>query len=44
MPCLFWVLTDAWKAIVEVEHEAATASWAAQTTLRDGIGHTGSIE
>jgi len=31
---LFWVVTDARKAIVEVEHYAATVSWAAQTTLR----------
>lgn len=37
---LFWVVTDAKKAIVEVEHYAATVSWAAQTTLRDVIGHT----
>lgn len=37
---LFWVVTDARKAIVEVEHYDATVSWAAQTTLRDVIGHT----
>ena len=37
---LFWVVTDARKAIVEVEHYAATVSWAAQTTLRDVIGQT----
>ncbi len=37
---LLWVVTDARKAIVEVEHYAATVSWAAQTTLRDVIGHT----
>lgn len=37
---LFWVVTDARKAIVEVEHYATTVSWAAQTTLRDVIGHT----
>ena len=37
---LFWVVTDARKAVVEVEHYAATVSWAAQTTLRDVIGHT----
>jgi regulator of protease activity HflC (stomatin/prohibitin superfamily) len=37
---LFWVVTDARRAIVEVEHYAATVSWAAQTTLRDVIGHT----
>jgi regulator of protease activity HflC (stomatin/prohibitin superfamily) len=33
-------IIDAKRAIVEVEHYQATASWAAQTTLRDGIGHT----
>lgn len=33
-------ITDAKRAIVEVEHYQATAGWAAQTTLRDGIGHT----
>jgi regulator of protease activity HflC (stomatin/prohibitin superfamily) len=37
---LFWVVNDARKAIVDVEHYAATVSWAAQTTLRDVIGHT----
>ena len=37
---LFWVVSDARKAIVEVEHYAATVNWAAQTTLRDVIGHT----
>ena len=37
---LFWVVTDARKAIVEVEHYQATVAWAAQTTLRDVIGHT----
>ena len=37
---LFWVVTDARKAIVDVEHYAATVSWAAQTTLRDVIGQT----
>jgi regulator of protease activity HflC (stomatin/prohibitin superfamily) len=37
---LFWVVTDARKAIVDVEHYAATVRWAAQTTLRDVIGHT----
>src|SRR5688572_32954141 len=30
---LFWVVTDARKAIVEVEHYAGTVSWAARTTL-----------
>ncbi len=37
---LFWVVTDAKRAIVEVEHFESTVSWAAQTTLRDVIGHT----
>lgn len=37
---LFWVVTDAKKAIVEVEEYESTVSWAAQTTLRDVIGHT----
>lgn len=37
---LFWVVTDAKRAIVEVEHFESTISWAAQTTLRDVIGQT----
>ncbi len=37
---LFWVVTDPKRAIVEVERYATTVSWAAQTTLRDVIGHT----
>ena len=37
---LFWVVTDAKKAIVEVEKYESTVSWAAQTTLRDVIGRT----
>ena len=37
---LFWVVTDAEKAIVEVERYRDIVSWAAQTTLRDVIGHT----
>ena len=37
---LFWVVTDAKKAIVEVENYQSTVSWAAQTTLRDVIGQT----
>jgi len=37
---LFWVVTDARKAIVDVEHYVSTVSWAAQTTLRAVIGHT----
>ena len=37
---LFWVVTDAKQAIVEVEDYFSTVSWAAQTTLRDVIGKT----
>ncbi len=37
---LFWVVTDARKAVVEVERYQTTVSWAAQTTLRDVIGQT----
>ncbi len=37
---LFWVATDAKKAVVEVENYESTVSWAAQTTLRDVIGQT----
>ena len=37
---LFWVVTDPKRAIVEVERYVTTVSWAAQTTLRDVIGHT----
>jgi len=37
---LFWVVIDAEKAILEVEHFLPTVSWAAQTTLRDVIGRT----
>ena len=37
---LFWVVTDAKRAVVEVEHFESTVSWAAQTTLRDVIGQT----
>lgn len=37
---LFWVVTDAQKAILEVERFEQTVSWAAQTTLRDVIGKT----
>ncbi|MFQ5517962.1 MAG: slipin family protein [Acidimicrobiia bacterium] len=37
---LFWVATDAQKAILEVERFLPTVSWAAQTTLRDVIGRT----
>ena len=35
---LFWVVTDAQKAILEVEGYTRTISWVAQTTLRDVIG------
>ena len=35
---LFWEVTDAKKAILEVEDFYSTISWAAQTTLRDVIG------
>jgi regulator of protease activity HflC (stomatin/prohibitin superfamily) len=35
---LFWVVVDAERAILEVEHFLETVSWAAQTTLRDVIG------
>ncbi len=37
---LFWRVTDAKKAILEVEDFPSTVSWAAQTTLRDLIGRT----
>lgn len=37
---LFWVVTDAKRAIVEVEKYRSTVAWAAQTTLRDVIGQT----
>ncbi len=35
---LFWVVTDAQRAVLEVEQYLPTISWAAQTTLRDVIG------
>jgi len=35
---LFWVVTDAQRAILEVSQFEKTVSWAAQTTLRDVIG------
>jgi regulator of protease activity HflC (stomatin/prohibitin superfamily) len=35
---LFWVVTDAKKAILEVKDYGSTISWAAQTALRDVIG------
>lgn len=35
---LFWVVTDAKKAVLEVEDYETTVSWAAQTGLRDVIG------
>jgi regulator of protease activity HflC (stomatin/prohibitin superfamily) len=37
---LFWVVTDAKQAVIEVEDYLQTISWAAQTTLRDVIGQT----
>ena len=37
---LFWLVSDAGKAILEVEDFIGTISWAAQTTLRDVIGKT----
>ncbi len=37
---LFWVVTDAKKAVLEIKHFETTISWAAQTTLRDVIGKT----
>jgi regulator of protease activity HflC (stomatin/prohibitin superfamily) len=37
---LFWVVTDAKRAILEVEQYLPTINWAAQTTLRDVIGRT----
>lgn len=37
---LFWVVTDAEKAVTEVEDFFTTINWAAQTTLRDVIGQT----
>ena len=37
---LFWVVTDAQRAILEVQEYLETISWAAQTTLRDVIGRT----
>jgi regulator of protease activity HflC (stomatin/prohibitin superfamily) len=35
---LFWVVTDAKKAVLEVEDYETTVSWASQTALRDVIG------
>lgn len=37
---LFWVVTDAKRAVLEVENFLPTIKWAAQTTLRDVIGRT----
>ena len=37
---LFWMVYDAKKAALEVQHYAAAVSWAAQTALRDIIGRT----
>jgi regulator of protease activity HflC (stomatin/prohibitin superfamily) len=37
---MFWVVTDARRAVLEVARFQDTVSWAAQTTLRDIIGKT----
>ncbi len=37
---LFWVVFDAQRAILEVEHYESTINWIAQTTLRDIIGRS----
>ena len=37
---LFWVVTDAKRAILEVEQYSQTIAWVAQTTLRDVIGRS----
>jgi regulator of protease activity HflC (stomatin/prohibitin superfamily) len=37
---LFWRVTDAKKAVLEVKDFPSTVGWAAQTTLRDLIGRT----
>lgn len=37
---LFWVVTDAKRAILEVERYEQTINWVAQTTLRDIIGRS----
>jgi regulator of protease activity HflC (stomatin/prohibitin superfamily) len=37
---LFWVVFDAKRAILEVEHYEQTINWIAQTTLRDIIGRS----
>lgn len=37
---LFWIATDAQRAILEVKQYEPTVSWVAQTTLRDVIGRT----
>ncbi|MFH1153582.1 MAG: slipin family protein [Pseudomonadota bacterium] len=37
---LFWVIFDAKRAILEVEHYENTINWVAQTTLRDIIGRS----
>lgn len=41
---LFWVVTDAKRAILEVETYEKTINWAAQTTLRDVIGRSELVE
>jgi regulator of protease activity HflC (stomatin/prohibitin superfamily) len=37
---LFWMVHDAKKAALEVQHYSGAVSWAAQTALRDIIGRT----
>lgn len=37
---LFWIVTDAQRAVLEVQDYLSTISWAAQTTLRDVIGRS----
>ena len=37
---LFWVVTDAKRAVLEIEDFPTTIRWAAQTTLRDVIGQS----
>ncbi len=41
---LFWIVTDAKKAVLEVEGFANTVNWVAQTTLRDVIGTAELVE
>ena len=41
---LFWMVHDAKKAALEVQHYSGAVSWAAQTALRDIIGRTALTE